>query len=192
MVVGMAVVEPAPSPPCSRRVARCRRPHRSTTPRPLRESPSPGRSAPWRRVPRGSGPGVRAPPGDWPRRGWGPAAEERMVVAQRFAPVGQCEVRLDGLRRLELLDGLLPAEAVENGHAPRRKWRCASSERAEVGKSSEPTSVNCAPAGAASNRAANRQTTDLMGTSIARQVSICAGPDDRIPDRGEAHRAGRL
>ena len=47
----------------------------------------------------------------------GPTPEQWVVVAQGFAPVGEGEVRFDGLGGLELLDGLLPAEAVEDRDA---------------------------------------------------------------------------
>ena len=43
--------------------------------------------------------------------------EERVVVAQRLAPVRHREVGLDRLRRFELRDRLLPAEAVQRRHA---------------------------------------------------------------------------
>ncbi len=43
--------------------------------------------------------------------------QQRMVVAQRLAPVGHREIGIRRLRRLEFRNGLLPAEAVQNGGA---------------------------------------------------------------------------
>ena len=54
---------------------------------------------------------------------------------------------------------------------PRGKWRCASSERADVGKSSDPTSANCAAAGAASRSVTIRQMAAFMGSPVPEQPS---------------------
>ncbi len=44
--------------------------------------------------------------------------DQGMVVRQGLAPVGHGEVGVYLLRRLELIDRLIPAEAVEDRHAP--------------------------------------------------------------------------
>ena len=41
-----------------------------------------------------------------------------MVVRERLAPKRHSEVGVDGLRGLELLDRLVPPEAVKYGHPP--------------------------------------------------------------------------
>ena len=43
--------------------------------------------------------------------------DQRVVVRQRFAPIGHREIRIERLRLLELVPGLDPAEAVKNGDA---------------------------------------------------------------------------
>ena len=91
---------------------------------------------------------------------------ERMVVAERLAPVRQREVRLRLLRQLELGDRLLPAEAVQDGHAAQevplrlRRRRRRKRERADVLELADtgPTSTQATT----TKRQAGRQR---MGTS---------------------------
>ena len=52
-----------------------------------------------------------------PRLGRVHVGDQRMVVGERFAPVGQREVGIDRLGRVELLARLLPAEAVQDRDA---------------------------------------------------------------------------
>ena len=43
-------------------------------------------------------------------------AKERVVVTERFSPVGEHKIWVQFLGRLELFDRLFPPEAVEDGH----------------------------------------------------------------------------
>ena len=50
--------------------------------------------------------------------------EQRVVVAQRLAPIRHREIRIKPLRGLELLDRLVPTKAVQDRNTPQEKLLC--------------------------------------------------------------------